>query len=84
MQDGYISATAYAKKHGIGPEMAKQMCRDKELDCYISNEGNIPRYMIKEHDNNIVPYEKYEKVLQEKERYKTQLDNIKSMLKGAD
>lgn len=73
----YLSAEQYAKQSGMGPEEVKRQCRTGAIKCLMTDGGyyKIPVY------DDVVPIEQYEKVLQEKERYKTIIDTVFTTLK---
>lgn len=73
----YLSAEQYAKQSGMGVEEVKRQCRIGTIPCLMTDGGyyKIPVY------EDVVPIEQYEKVLQEKERYKTIVDTVFITLK---
>lgn len=72
----YLSARAYAEQTGIGVEEVKKQFRNGKLEGLKTN----GQYKIKVFKNGSVPYENYEKVLQENIELKTKLDTIKSLV----
>ena len=67
----YLSAEQYAKQSGMGVEEVKRQCLMTEGGYY-----KIPVY------EDVVPKEQYEKILQEKERYKTIVDTVYATTKS--
>lgn len=68
----YLSAEQYSKQSGLGVEEVKRQCRIGKINCLMTDGGyyKIPVY------DDAVSIEQYEKVLQEKEKYKTILETI--------
>lgn len=74
----YLSAEEYSRQSGMGVEEVKRQCRIGEIPCKMTEGGyyKIPVY------EDAVPKEQYEKVLQEKERYKTIVDTVYATTKS--
>lgn len=74
----YLSAEQYAKQSGMGVEEVKRQCRTGAIQCLMTEGGyyKIPVY------EDVVPKEQYEKILQEKERYKTIVDTVYATTKS--
>lgn len=73
----YLSARQYSKLSGMGEEEVKRQCRTGKIPCKMTEGGyyKIPVY------DDAVSIEQYEKVLQEKERYKTIVETMFATLK---
>lgn len=72
----YLSARAYAEQTGIGEAEVKKQFNSGNLEGFKTN----GQYKIKVYKNGSVPYENYEKVLQENIELKTKLETIKSLV----
>ena len=68
----YVSAEEYSRQSGIGVEQVKKLCRNGELEYYMT-EGGYYKIRV---DSDSVPIEKYEKVKEENTRLKTILETI--------
>ena len=68
----YVSAEEYSRQSVIGVEQVKKLCRNGELDHYMT-EGGYYKIRV---DSDSVPIEKYEKVKEENTRLKTILETI--------
>lgn len=68
----YLSAEEYSRQSGMGVEEVKRQCRIGKISCLMTEGGyyKIPVY------EDVVPIEQYEKVLQEKEKYKTIIETF--------
>lgn len=68
----YISAEAYSKQSGLGPEEVKRLCRIGEIPCKMTEKGHykIPIY------EDAVPIEQYQKVKDENVKLKTIIETI--------
>ena len=73
----YVSAEEYSRQSGIGVEQVKKLCRNGELEHYMTEGGY---YKIKV-DSNSVPIEKYRAVEEENIKLKTILETIISTAK---
>lgn len=73
----YLSAEQYAKQSGMGVEEVKRQCRIGAIPCKMTEGGY---YKVEVYDD-AVSIEQYEKVLQEKEKYKTIVNTIFATLK---
>lgn len=73
----YLSAEEYSKQSGMGVEEVKRQCRIGKINCLMTDGGyyKIPVY------DGAVSIEQYEKVLQEKEKYKTIVNTLFATLK---
>lgn len=72
MEQGYISLNEFMRRNRIGYEVALQMIENKKVEYRRTSGG---RYKIKV-GGDTVSIEQYEKVLQEKEKYKTIVETI--------
>lgn len=72
----YLSARAYAEQTGIGVAEVVKQFNSGNLEGFKTN----GQYKIKVYKNGSVPYENYEKVLQENIELKTKLETIKSLV----
>ena len=72
----YLSARAYAEQTGIGVEEVKKQFKMGKLEGLKTN----GQYKIKVFKNGSVPYENYERVLQENIELRTKLETIKSLV----
>lgn len=68
----YLSAEEYSRQSGMGVEEVKRQCRIGTIPCKMTDGGY---YKIEVYDD-AVSIEQYEKVLQEKEKYKTIVETI--------
>lgn len=73
----YLSAEEYSRRSGMGVEEVKRQCRIGAIPHKMTDGGY---YKIEVYDD-AVPIEQYEKVLQEKEKYKTIAETAFSILK---
>lgn len=73
----YVSAEEYSRQSGIGVEQVKKLCKNGELEHYMTEGGY---YKIKV-DSNSVPIEKYRAVEEENIKLKTILETIISTAK---
>ena len=75
----YVSAEEYSKQSGIGVAQVKKLCKNGELEHYMTDGGY---YKIRV-DSDSVPIEKYIEVKQENSRLKTILETILNTAKQA-
>ena len=68
----FVSAEEYSRQSGIGVEQVKKLCRNGELEHYMTEGGY---YKIKV-DSNSVSIEKYIEVKEENSKLKTVLETI--------
>lgn len=68
----YVSAEEYSRQSGIGVEQVKKLCRNGELEHYMT-EGGYYKIRV---DSDSVPREKYEEVKSENIRLKTVIETI--------
>ena len=68
----YVSAEEYSRQSGIGVEQVKKLCRNGELNHYMT-EGGYYKIRV---DSDSVPIEKYEKVKEENTRLRTIIETF--------
>ena len=68
----YVSAEEYSRQSGIGVEQVKKLCRNGELEHYMT-EGGYYKIRV---DSDSVPIEKYKKLETEYIKLKTVLETI--------
>ena len=73
----YVSAVEYHKITGIGVEEVKRLCRTGQLKHYRTAGGY---YKIALDNDNSVPREEYERVLERAIKAETKLANIQAVL----
>lgn len=73
----YVSAVEYHKITGIGVEEVKRLCRTGQLKHYRTEGGY---YKIAVDNENSVPREEYERVLERAIKAETKLANIQAVL----
>lgn len=76
----YISLNQYMKKYNVGYNFAMQMLHSGKLEYMKTNKGY---YKIAIYEDNLIPFEKYEKVAKENEKLKTIIKNISNISKEA-
>ena len=76
----YVSAEEYSRQSGMGVEQVKKLCRNGELEHYMTEGGY---YKIKV-DSDSVPIEKYIEKEQEISKLKTIIKTILNTAKQAD
>lgn len=73
----YLSLSEYARQFKMNVNTVKHLIYTGELKA-IRTEGG--HYKIAVYDDNTISFEKYEQLLQENEKLKTIIKNIKSIL----
>lgn len=73
----YVSAEEYARQSGMGVQQVKKLCRNGELEHYMTEGGY---YKIKV-DSDSVPIKKYQEVKDENIRLKAILETVLNTVK---
>lgn len=73
----YVSAEEYSRQSGMGVEQVKKLCRNGELEHYMTEGGY---YKIKV-DSDSVSIDKYQAVKEENTRLKTIIETILNTVK---
>ncbi len=73
----YVSAEEYSRQSGIGVEQVKKLCRNGELEHYMTEGGY---YKIKV-DSDSVSIKKYQEVKDENIRLKAILETVLNTVK---
>lgn len=73
----YVSAEEYSRQSGIGVEEVKRLCRTNQLKHFMTERG----YYKIATDDDSVPIDEHQKVVQENTRLKTLLETIMNTAK---
>lgn len=74
----YVSAEEYSRQSGLGVEEVKKQCKLGKIEHLRTEKGY---YKIKVYDNDVVSKEEHEKILKERDKYKTLVESALAVLK---
>ena len=75
-----VKVSEYACMTELSQAVVRRMCENKEPDAFKSNDGEIGGHWYIRVNNNTVPREEYERLLQENTELRTKLSAIAGLV----